>query len=199
MFRSEARRTLAGLTVVRYSTMNRRALIAGSLVVACSLALTSCGRSHAALTHSFSSSSEGIGVRYPDGWTLTTVNHGFVPDPALCFDVSKVAAQQIIDLRVVEYLAPYFNRKSLPSYPLRPNRFDLAAFRKGDNDWSPGKDMSFREHRRVFFAGLALPTSTDINTRREVVQILDSLQISSHGRCRPTSGVGSHGVPSPKR
>jgi hypothetical protein len=180
--------------------MTRRALIAGSLVAAYSLGVTSCGRSSdATLAHSFSSSSEGIGVRYPDGWILTTVNHGYVPDPALCFDVSKVTARHIVDLRVVEYLPPYFNRKSLPLYPVRQSHFGLAAFRKGDNDWSPGKDMSFREHRRVFFAGLALPASADNNTRREVVQILDSLQISIHGRCRPTSGVGSHGVRSPKR
>jgi hypothetical protein len=118
----------------------------------------------------------------------------------LCFDVSKVTAQEIVDLRVVEYLPPYFNPKhDLSFYRARPSHFDLSAFRKGDNDWSPGNDLSFREHRRVFFAGLALPPSADTNTRREVVQILDSLQISAHGRCRPTSGVGSHGVPSPNR
>ncbi|HEV2590258.1 MAG TPA: hypothetical protein VGU02_00065 [Gaiellaceae bacterium] len=179
--------------------MNRAALARVSLAVACSLALTSCARSQATRMRSFSRNSEGIGVRYPDGWTLTTVNHGYVPDPALCFDVSKITAQQIVDLRVVEYLPPYLNRNSLPSYPVRPNHFDLAAFRKGDNDWSPGKDTSFREHQRVFFAGLALPASADSKTRRDVVQILDSLQISSHGRCRPTSGVGSHGVPSATR
>jgi hypothetical protein len=179
--------------------MDRRALIARSLVVACSLGLTSCGgSSDAMLTHSLSSSSEGIGVRYPDGWTLTSANHGYVPDPALCFDASKVTAQEIIDLRVVEYLPPYFNRKFLSLYRARPSHFALSAFRKGDNDWSPGNDLSFREHRRVFFAGLALPASADTNTRHEVVQILDSLRISTHGRCRPTSGVGSHGVPSPK-
>jgi hypothetical protein len=181
--------------------MNRRALIAGSLVVACSLGLTSCdGSSDVKLTHSLTSSPEGIGVRYPDGWGLTTANHGYVPDPALCFDVSKVTAQEIVDLRVVEYLPRYFNPKDdLSLYRARPSHFDLSAFRKGDNDWSPGNDLSFREHRRVFFAGLALPPSADTNTRREVVQILDSLQISAHGRCRPTSGVGSHGVPSPNR
>lgn len=166
---------------------------------AAALALTSCGASSdATLTHSFSNSSEGIGMRYPDGWTLTTANHGYVSDPALCFDVSKVTAQEIVDLRVVEYLPPYFNPKDLSFYKPRPSRFDLSAFRKGDNDWSPGKDLSFREHRRVFFAGLALPPSADTSTRREVVQILDSLEISMRGRCRPTSGVGSHGVPSPK-
>ena len=103
-------RTSAGLVAVRCSTMNRRGVIAGSSLCACSLALTSCGRSSdGTLTHSLSSRSEGIGVRYPDGWTLTTVNHGYVPDPALCFDVSKVTAQEIVDLRVVEYLPPYFN------------------------------------------------------------------------------------------
>jgi hypothetical protein len=179
--------------------MNRRTLIAGSLVVACSLALTSCSSSSdAVLTHSLLSSSEGIGVRYPDGWTVTTADHGYVPDPALCFDVSKVTAQKIVDLRVVEYLPPYFNQKYLSLYRARPSHFDLSAFRRGDNDWSPGKDFSFREHRRVFFAGLALPASADTNTRRQVVQILDSLQISTQGRCRATSGVGSHRVPSAK-
>lgn len=180
--------------------MNRKALLAGSFVLTSLLGLTSCGRSsNGALTHSFSTRSEGIGVRYLDGWTLTTGNHGYVPDPALCFDVSKVTAQKIVDLRVVEYLPPYFNRKDLSVYRARPRHFDLSAFREGDNDWSPGKDVSFREHRRVFFAGLALPASADTKTRREVVQILDSLRISAHGRCRPTSGVGSHGVPSPNR
>jgi len=144
---------------------------------------------------SFSSTSEGIGVRYPDGWTLTTANHGFVSDPALCFDVSKVTAQEIVDLRVVEYLPPYLDTKDLSFYRARPREFELSAFRKGDNDWSPGKDLSFREHGRVFFAGLALPASADQGTRRQVVQILDSLQLSAHGRCRPTSGVGSHGIP----
>jgi hypothetical protein len=124
---------------------------------------------------------------------MTTANHGYVPDPALCFDVSKVTAQEIVDIRVVEYLPPYFNTKNLSFYRPRPSHFDLSAFRNGDNDWSPGKDLSFREHRRVFFAGLALPASADTNTRREVVQILDSLEISVRGRCRPTSGRHANG------
>jgi hypothetical protein len=180
--------------------MHRRTLIAGSLAVLCSVGLTSCGgSSHATPTHALVSSSEGISVRYPDGWTLTTANHGYVPDPALCFDVSRVTAHEIVDLRVVEYLPPYLNRTYLSHYPARPSHFNLSAFRERDNDWSPGKDISFREHRRVFFAGLALPASADTNTRREVAEILDSLQIAGHGRCRPTSGVGSNGVPSPKR
>lgn len=166
----------------------------GSVVA---LALTSCGRSSdATLAHSFSSGSEGIGVRYPNGWTLTTANDGYVSDPALCFDVSKVTAQEIVDLRIVEYLPPYFDPKDLSFYPARPSQFDLSAFRKGDNDWSPGKGLSFREYGRVFFAGLALPAFADVATRRQVVRILDSLQIDTQGRCRPTSGVGSHGVSS---
>lgn len=158
------------------------------------LVLTSCGAlPHVALTHLFSSRAEGIGVRYPDGWILTTVNHGYVSDPALCLDVSSVGAQEIVDLRIVEYLPPYFNPKDLSFYPARPSHFDLSAFRKGDNDWSPGKDFSFREHGRVFLVGLALPAAADTAVRRQVVQMLDSLQIGTQGRCRPTSGVGSHG------
>lgn len=159
------------------------------------LALPSCGTPpNVTLAHSFSSKSEGIGVAYPENWTLTTANLGYVSDPALCFEVSKVTAQEIVDLRVVEYLPPYFNPKDLSLYRARPSHFDLSAFRKGDNDWSPGNDLSFREHSRVFFAGLALPASADANTRRQVVQILDSLRVSTPGRCRPTSGVGSQGV-----
>ena len=157
---------------------------------------TPCGRSSdVRLAHSFSSRSEGLGVRYPEGWALMTANLGYVSDPAFCFDLSKVTAREIVDLRVVEYLPPYLDAKDLSFYPARPDRFDLSAFRKGDNDWSPGKDLSFREHRRVFFAGLALPASAGANTRRQVVQILDSLKISAQGRCRPMSGVGSAGVP----
>jgi hypothetical protein len=160
--------------------------------------LAACaGSSGATLTQSFSSRSEGVGVRYPDGWTLTTVNHGYVPDPALCFDLAKVTASTIVDLKLVEYLPPYFDSKYLLTYRARPRRFDLAAFRKGDDDWSPGKIQSFRDHGRVFFVGLVLPPSAGHSTRSEVSAILDSLTASTHGRCRPTSGVGSHGVPSP--
>jgi hypothetical protein len=165
------------------------------LVAALALTSSACGGgSGGALPQSFSSTSEGVGVRYPEGWTLTTANHGYVSDPALCFDVSKVTAREVIDLRVVEYLPPYLDPKDLSFYRERPSNFDLSAFRKGDNDWSPGKDFSFREHRRVFFVGLALPASADTHARREVARILDSLQVAVEGRCRPTSGVGSRGV-----
>jgi hypothetical protein len=152
------------------------------------------------LTHSFSSSSEGISVRYPGGgWNLTTVNHNYVPDPALCFDISKVTAQTIVDLKVVEYLPPYFDAKYLSTYKRRPNQFDLDTFRKGDEDWSTGRIESFRDHGRVFFVGLVLPRDVARPTRRELVGILDSLTFSPHGRCRPTSGVGSDGVPGASR
>jgi len=167
--------------------------VLGSVVA---LAIAGCGRSAGqTLGHSFSSRSDGIALRYPAGWMLTTANHGYVSDPALCFDVSKVTAQEIIDLRVVEYLPPELDPHDLSFYRARPRHFHLSAFRKGDNDWSPGKDVSFREHGRVFFAGLALPGSADDKTRREIVQLLDSLQISPQGRCRPTSGVGSRRLP----
>lgn len=42
-----------------------------------------------------------------------------------------------------------------------------------------------------------LPADADAATRREVTAILDSLAIKAGGNCRPTSGVGSHGVPAP--
>ena len=174
--------------------MGREAACAALCFVA-ALTLTSTGiPSRAAPARSFSSRSEGIGVRYPDGWTLTTANRGYVSDPALCFDLSNVTAREIVDLRIVEYLPPYLSRKDLSFYRARPDRFDLSAFREADNDWSPGEDVSFRERGRVFFAGLALPASSDAGTRRQVVRVLDSLRISARGRCRPTSGVGSHGV-----
>ncbi len=162
--------------------------------------LASCGDSSGRrLTHSFSSTPEGVSVRYPDGWSLTTVNHDYVPDPALCFDVSNVTAQTIVDLKVVEYLPPYFDPKYLSTYKQRPNHFDLDAFRKGDEDWSTGRIQSFRDQGRVFFAGLVLTPHVTRSIRREVTGILDSLTISPQGRCRPTSGVGSHGVPAPTR
>jgi hypothetical protein len=164
--------------------------ILGSVVA---VALTSCGGpSGAALPHSFGSGSDGIAVRYPAGWALTTANPEHVPDPALCFDVSPAGGGVV--LRLVEYLPPYLHAKDLSFYRPRPSHFDLSAFRIGDNDWSPGTDLAFREHGRVFFAGLRLPVGANTTTRRQVGQILDSLLISHRGRCRPTSGVGSHGL-----
>jgi hypothetical protein len=174
----------------------RGSVAIAALVPVVALTLMACGRSsEATLKRSFASASDGIAVRYPAAWTLTTANHGYVPNPAFCFDISKVTAKEIVDLRVVEYLPPYLNPKDLSHYRARPSHFDLSAFHTGDNDWSPGTDLSFRAHGRVFFAGLALPASADANTHRQVVQILDSLRISTQGRCRPTSGVGSNGVP----
>jgi hypothetical protein len=117
--------------------------ILGSVVA---VALTSCGGpSGAALPHSFGSGSDGIAVRYPAGWALTTANPEHVPDPALCFDVSPAGGGVV--LRLVEYLPPYLHAKDLSFYRPRPSHFDLSAFRIGDNDWSPGTDLAFSRAR----------------------------------------------------
>jgi hypothetical protein len=167
-----------------------------AVAAAAALTLASCGGPpRVGSMHAFSSSAEGISVRYPDGWSLTTANHSYVPDPALCFDVSRVTARSIIELEVVEYLPPYFSAKELSTYKPRPARFDLGAFRRGDEDWSTGRIQSFRDHGRVFFAGLVLPRNAGRSARHDVIAILDSLRIAEHGRCRPTSGVGSRGMP----
>jgi hypothetical protein len=157
--------------------------------------VTGCGRAEDH-EHVFSSRAEGVAVRYPDDWRLTTRNDNYVPDPALCFDLAPNADTKV-DLRVVEYLPPYFNPRYLSGYQPRPQQFQLASFRKGDEDWSPGKTLSFQEERRVFFVGLGLPAKTAPAIRRSIEAILDSMKISAAGRCRPTAGVGSHGVPTP--
>lgn len=173
--------------------MRTRATVAAVALLVVLVLMACGGASSGGRGEFFSSRSEGLSVRYPSGWTLSTANHGYVLDPALCFDISKVTAQEIVDLRIVEYLPPDFDRRDLGFYRARPSRFTLSEFSKGDNDWSPGKDVSFREHRRVFFVGLALPSSADTQTRSQVLQILDSLEVAAKGRCRPTSGVGSDG------
>jgi hypothetical protein len=172
--------------------------ICAALGLAAALVLASCGgRPGLRLQQVFSSRSDGVSVRFPDGWILTTKNHNYVPDPALCFDISKAAAQSNIDLRVVEYLPPYFNRKYLSTYQRRPTHFNLDGFRKGDEDWSPGEIESFRDHGRVFLVGLVRPSHFARLARREVAGILDSLTVSPQRHCRPTAGVGSNGVPAP--
>jgi hypothetical protein len=154
-----------------------------------------CGGSGAvALDRSFARTVEGLGVSYPSSWRLTTRNDNHVPDPALCFDLVP-KADSSVDLRVVEYLPPFFNPRDLPNYRPRPKHFRLASFRKGDGNWSAGKTTSFRQHRRVFYVGVVLPAARRQAIRHSVEQILDSLRIAPQGRCRPTSGVGSHGVP----
>jgi hypothetical protein len=158
---------------------------------------TGCGGSGAvALDRSFARTVEGMSVKYPTSWQLTTRNDNSVPDPALCFDLEPKADSRV-DLRVVEYLPPFFNPRDLPNYRPRPTHFRLASFRKGDGNWSRGKITSFREHRRVFYVGVVLPATAGQAIRHTVEQILDSLRIAPQGRCRPTSGVGSHGVPNP--
>jgi hypothetical protein len=166
------------------------------VALAC-IVVTGCGRAEGH-EHVFSSRAEGVAVRYPDDWRLTTRNDNYVPDPALCFDLAPNAATSI-DVRVVEYLPPYFNPRYLSSYRVRPQQFRLARFRKGDEDWSPGKTLSFRQNRRVFFVGVVLPAKTAPAVRHSIEAILGSIKISAAGRCRPTAGVGSHAVPSPTR
>jgi hypothetical protein len=145
---------------------------------------------------SFTSAKEGVAISYPSIWKLTTRNDNYVPDPALCFDLVPKGSSRV-DLRVVEYLPPYFNRRYLSTYQPRPRRFRLVSFRRGDEDWSPGKITSFHDHGRVFFVGVVLPAAQEQTLASTAERILDSLRVSAHGKCRPTSGVGSHGVPNP--
>jgi hypothetical protein len=158
--------------------------------------MAACGSTgDSVLAKTFASAAEGIAVRYPDAWRLTTRNDGVVPDPALCFALAPKADAKV-ELRVVEYLPPYFNPHDLPSYRDRPGEFHLSSFRKGDQDWSPGaKTFSFQQARRVFFVGVVLPATADPATRRSIETILNSMTISASGRCRPTAGVGSKGIP----
>jgi hypothetical protein len=80
----------------------------------------------------------GVAVRYPSAWQLTTYNNTFVPDPALCFELAPTANAGV-DVKVVEYLPPYFNPRYLSTYPRRPRRFSLESLQPSDDDWSPGK------------------------------------------------------------
>jgi hypothetical protein len=136
----------------------------------------------------------GVAVRYPTTWQLTTYNNTFVPDPALCFDLAPTAGAGV-DVKVVEYLPPYLNLRYLSTYPQRPRRFSLDSLQPSDDDWSPGKLLSFREHRRVFFVGVVLPAKAPRATRGTIEAILDSLRITAGRSCRPTGGVGASGVP----
>jgi hypothetical protein len=144
--------------------------------------------------HMFAGASIGVAVRYPSAWQLTTYNRTFVPDPALCFELAPTANAGV-DVKVVEYLPPYLNPRYLSTYPTRPRLFSLDRLRPSDDDWSPGKLLSFREHRRVFFVGVVLPATAPRATRRTIETILDSLKITAGRSCRPTGGVGASGVP----
>jgi hypothetical protein len=142
----------------------------------------------------FTGAKIGVAVRYPTIWQLTTYNNTFVPDPALCFELApKVGAG--VDVKVVEYLPPYLNPRYLSTYPRRPRRFSLDSLQPSDDDWSPGKLLSFREHRRVFFVGVVLPAKAPRATRRTIEAILDSLKVTAGRSCRPTGGVGAPGTP----
>jgi len=62
------------------------------------IAATGCGQvgGH---DHAFTSRDEGVAVRYPDNWRLTTRNDNYVPDPALCFDLTPRGDAKV-DLRL---------------------------------------------------------------------------------------------------
>jgi hypothetical protein len=169
-----------------------------AVTVLAAQALSGCARGHSPTIRSFTSESEGVAIRYPAGWLLTTRNDSYVPDPALCLDLKPKNSRRV-DLRIVEYLPPYLNRPYLDLYLPRPTHFHLDAFQRGDEDWSPPKAtvFQFRENRRVFMVGLLRPKKTNEALAGTVERILDSFDVAPHGRCRPTSGVGSHGVPKP--
>ena len=161
-------------------------VLTGLLAVACA---AGCG-GHAPLAKTFAGTRIGVAVRYPATWLLTTYNSTFVPDPALCFELAPASDNGVV-VKVVEYLPPYFNPRYLPTYPPRPRRFSLGSLRPSDDDWSPGKVLSFREHRRVFLVAVVLPAKASRATRRTIEAILDSLKIAARRSCRPTGGVGA--------
>jgi hypothetical protein len=173
------------------------AIATTAAAVLLALLCSACAASESATSRSFAGKSEGVSIRYPEAWRLTTHNDSYVPDPALCFDL-KPKGDPRVDLRVVEYLPPYLDRRHLDSYQPRPTHFHLNMFRTGDEDWSPpkAKVLQFRAKRRVFMVGLVRPNTTKPTLARTVERILDSFTTTS-GRCRPTSGVGSQGVPRP--
>jgi hypothetical protein len=174
--------------------MRQRSTIAvTATAVFLALACTACGTNH----QSFVSKPEGVSISYPTAWQLTTHNDSYVPDPALCLDL-KPKVDPRIDLRVVEYLPPYFDPRYLRTYQPRPARFHLNTFRPADEDWSPPRAgvIQFRDHGRVFMVSLTRPKKPGQALTRTVEHILDSLTTTG-GRCRPSSGIGSTGVPKP--
>jgi hypothetical protein len=178
--------------------LTRYPVLATTAIAVLLVLCTACAANKSAATRSFVSKAEGVTIRYPEDWRLTTHNDGYVPDPALCFDLKPKNALRV-DLRIVEYLPPYFNPRYLDTYRLRPAHFRLTTFRTGDEDWSPpnAKVLQFREKRRVFMVGLVRPNTTNRTLAQTIRHILDSFAPTKGGQCRPTSGVGSHGVPKP--
>ncbi len=134
------------------------------------------------LTKSFRSASEGVVVRYPTGWLLTTGVPTVVTDPGVCFALVPGHTSGV-DVQVVEYLPPLLKPSDLSQYQLRAPHFELAKLRRSDNDWTTGKVLSFRDHGRVFYVGVVLPAASSGSLRLTIEAIIDSLQIKRGGRC----------------
>ena len=151
-----------------------------------------CGDAHVQLSRMFVGRQDGIAVRYPADWRLTTRNPTAVPNPALCFELaSGSSAASSVDVKVVEYLPPELAPADRAFYKPRPRHFALAMLRASDNDWTTGKTLSFRARGRVFLVGAVLADPIPDGARRTIEAILDSLRIEPNHRCAPTGGVGS--------
>jgi hypothetical protein len=137
--------------------------------------------------------SDGVTVRYPAGWRITTRNSTFVPNPALCFELrpDSAAANAKVDVKVVEYFPPYLKPSDRSFYRPRPTHFRLRMLHASDNDWTTGRTLSFQDKGRVFLVGVVLAARGNISLRRPIEAILDSQRVEAHHRCRPSSGVGS--------
>jgi hypothetical protein len=166
------------------------------MMVATAAALAAAGvgcreSSSAALPHHFSNERDGIAVRYPDGWRLTTRNDSYVPNPALCFALSTQAGGSRSQLKVVEYLPPLLTADARSFYKPRPSRLRLPVLRAADSDWTRGRTLSFREHGRVILVGVVLAARAGPARRRTIEAILNSLEVRDGHSCRPSQGVGS--------
>ena len=153
------------------------------------------------LRRSFSSARDGLSVRYPADWRVTTHNETFVDNPELCFTLRPSAGKyaRSVAVKLVEYLPPELDRRALvdrdpithePMYAHRPAHFRLSMLQPPDNDWTRGDTLDFQDHGRVFFVGVDLPRRANGSTKRTVESVLDSIKVGA-GRCRPSSGVGS--------
>lgn len=174
------------------------------LFLAC-LTTVASGCSHGVsrkLDQHFRSRTDGIDARYPTGWRISTRNDTFVPNPALCFRLSNTARasrNDPIEIKLVEYLPPFLTKDLLtkairsthqPAFPHRPARFRLSALRPGDNDWTKGRTLAFQERGRGFYVGVTVRGNANGAERQTISTILDSLRVT-HGRCKPSEGVGS--------
>jgi len=152
------------------------------------------------LRRRFSAARDGLSVRYPADWQVTTHNETFVDNPELCFTLRPSAGKyaRSVAVKLVEYLPPLLDKRDLardpitrePGYSYRPAHFRLSMLQPPDNDWTRGDTLDFQDHGRVFYVGVDLPHSANGSTKRTVEAVLDSIKVGA-GRCRPTSGVGS--------